>query len=156
MFRKYKPPHFSKRSIRWFEVQMLRKIRNRLSVYPENGNHRSIEKYLIWVLEKPWPGRTGLTDKQVFMAGCCKRALSEGLSCFRASERELAELTGLHRTTVRRSLRRLCDQGVLNKVCKDENDNTLSNHYSINRFNHYISLNFSIFAFMMRAGVWDG
>lgn len=70
---------------------------------PEKPKHW--QKAVAWAKQQPWQGRTGQTDRAVFLA-CCERArlASNENGVFRASVREVAELARITKETASRSL----------------------------------------------------
>ena len=66
-----------------------------------------------WAENHPWPGRTGQTDKIVFLACCLRAITANDQGVFRASSREIAEVAHITRKTASRSLKRLLVQGCL-------------------------------------------
>lgn len=66
------------------------------------------EKALCWAAQHAWQGRTGQTDRAVFLA-CCERArrASNENGVFRASVREIAEIARITAKTASTALRRL-------------------------------------------------
>lgn len=60
-----------------------------------------------WVEEQTWKGRTGQTDRAVFLA-CCERAKTANKNgIFRAATREIAEIARIRPNTASTSLKRL-------------------------------------------------
>lgn len=77
------------------------------------------EKALAYTESREWTGRTGATDRAVFMA-CCQRLRYGGSGdTFRASCREIAELANCNRNTADKALKRLIDQGLLKYAGQD-------------------------------------
>jgi hypothetical protein len=72
-----------------------------------------------WARSKDWSGRTAQTDRAVFLA-CCERARLDGRARFRASTRELAEISNMKRKTATRALHRLCGASYLRRVATDQ------------------------------------
>ncbi len=107
IFEKYKPPHYSSKrdSEQWLEKHMIRPAREEIGL--SQGQLNNIDIYDI-----QWPINTGETDKRVFKA-LCERKLMDKRTDFRASVREVAEQANVHRNTVSRSMRRLCDRGLI-------------------------------------------
>jgi len=72
-----------------------------------------------------WTGRTGQTDRAVFLA-CCRRSQLDGKELFRASTREVAELANLgDKSTAKKSLLRLIAAGLLKRIVQDERSQAL-------------------------------
>ena len=86
----------------------------------KKGNHRprGYEIAEAWALNREWEGRTGQTDRSVFLA-CCQRARMDDREEFRASVREVAELANCTKMTAQKSLKRLCENKYLVYVSKD-------------------------------------
>ena len=65
-----------------------------------------------WANDRPWPGRTGATDRTVYLAH-----LSIVLECkhtpYAASSRQLAERAGVGKNTAAKATRRLIEQALL-------------------------------------------
>lgn len=65
-----------------------------------------------WALSAPWPGRTGSTDRAVFLAHT-EIARAAGALTYAASVRRLAELAGVNAMTAVRANRRLVAAGTV-------------------------------------------
>jgi hypothetical protein len=70
-----------------------------------------------------WPGRTGRTDRDVLLA-VLEIATRAGTYTPGASERDVAQLAGVTRPTVARSLRRLCASGWIARQYDSQPDGT--------------------------------
>ncbi len=79
------------------------------------GPHSSA--IMAWASSRSWPGRTGSTDRAVFIA-ICKRMRMDGGMPFRATVREVAELAGVDKMTVNRSMKRLQSAGHIRAETK--------------------------------------
>jgi len=126
IFNECSPPHFSKKKNpeAWFKNYMLEKALSKIQNY-QSKRMSVVEKLKNWAAFSPWPGRTGNSDKRVFIA-CAQKAELDGINNFRASEREISELAGVHRKTARNAIRRLVQDQYLKKVPS----NDLAFHYS--------------------------
>lgn len=115
MFMKYKPPHFAgqRDPVAWAEKYMLDK-----AIAWTESDQISDEIY-DWITSRPWPGRTGETDKWVMLALYYRRKLDKK-PIFRASVRELSELVGVEKDTINKSLHRLEAAGYIRRVFKNE------------------------------------
>ena len=105
IFEEFQPPHFrSKRNpVDWFHRHMLpTALKGTTHAYP-------LDRLTRWASDRAWPGRTGETDRRVFLA-LCERSRMDGRAIFRASQREVAELANVERKTVRRALHRLIEE----------------------------------------------
>ncbi len=81
-----------------------------------------------WAMSRPWPGRTGSTDRAVYLAhlAIVKKC---GRETYAASVRELAELAGVSARTAGKATRRLIKAGVLALV--QEATPTLAARYRV-------------------------
>jgi len=70
----------------------------------------------LWAEHRQWEGRTGQTDKIVFLACCVRAATANDNGIFRASSREVAEIAHVTRKTASLSLKRLVQLDYLT-VC---------------------------------------
>lgn len=89
-----------------------------------------------WAMSTPWHGRTGATDKAVFIAHCdivlkCKR-MPYGASC-----RELAELAGVNAMTATNATHRLINKNLI--MLDTQNTVTLSSRYKLVRLLYTLS-----------------
>lgn len=102
IFEKCNPPHFTskKNPTGWLQRYLLPKAFEYANSAPNPT------KRISWAKSRPWPGRTGETDKRVFLA-LCYRAQLDGQRKFRASVREVSELANIDKKTANRSLKRL-------------------------------------------------
>lgn len=67
----------------------------------------------LWAKDAAWPGRTGQTDRAVFLA-CCERAkTANDKGIFRASSREVAEMARVRANTATKALKRLTTAKLL-------------------------------------------
>lgn len=77
---------------------------------------------LCWATNQPWDGRTGSSDRAMFLALIERAKLgSNEKGVFRASVRELAELAHLGTATVQRALKRLREANLIIRVGQDQN-----------------------------------
>lgn len=93
-----------------------------------NDAERKARELKTWALSRAWPGRTGATDRAVYLAHL---ALVErcGQSPHGASARELAELSGIHWHTAAKATHRLVNAGLLS--CDVAATPSLSARYSL-------------------------
>jgi hypothetical protein len=114
IFDEYRPPHFSskKNSADWLGKYLLP------TAFDYCDAKLNIDQINTWAWSRPWPGRTGESDKRVFLA-LCHRARLDRRKHFRASVREVAEIANLSKNTAERSLRRLIFGGLIQKVGTD-------------------------------------
>ena len=75
---------------------------------------KTAEQLQIWAQSRPWPGRTGITDRAVFIAHTQKAWVSCANE-FHVSVRELAELAGIGAMTASRANKRLITDELLVK-----------------------------------------
>lgn len=68
-----------------------------------------------WAESRPWPGRTGATDRAVFIAHC-QIAYRAGRLVYAAACRDLAEAAGVNHMTARNATRRLIEANLLSLV----------------------------------------
>ena len=115
VFEQYQPIHFaSKRNPTvWFERYMLPKAFEFADASPRS------DCLTDWAESRPWTGRTGETDKRVFLA-FCQRARLDGRVRFRASIREVAEIANITKTTALHSIHRLIIVGFVTYTGTDE------------------------------------
>lgn len=119
LFNTHNPPHYATKGNpeEWLLKYMISKARSLIS--PLHESAEKINRAVNWAHSQPWNTRTGSTDKQVFLA-CCKRAMIEGADNFRATNREIADLTNIRRETVLKSLPRLIKKGYLILVSNED------------------------------------
>ena len=67
---------------------------------------------LEWAKSKPWPGRTGSTDRGVYIAHATIAHKAARLT-YAAGSRTIAELAGISRPTAENATRRLCKSGLI-------------------------------------------
>lgn len=108
IFNEYEPPHYSRKNFDevWLLENYIKPAREEINTPPFQ---KKIDKLVSWAIQRNWEGRTGATDKLVFLA-CCQRARVQGFSQFRASQREISDLTNITDEPVRKSLRRLVEK----------------------------------------------
>src|SRR5206468_3042197 len=70
---------------------------------------------LTFIRDRPWPGRTGSSTRAIMLA-LAKKYATYGNTPFNASQRELAELSGIgSRATVMHALTRLEEDGLVRR-----------------------------------------
>lgn len=84
------------------------------SAHQSEGRQMAVAA-LNWAESHLWLGRTGLTDKAVFMAHATFAYKSAQLT-YAAAVRDLAKIAGLSRPTVSKANVRLCEKGLLIRV----------------------------------------
>lgn len=132
LFSIFPPPHYAKVGEVHFERSVLDKAREKqvpLSrvAYRRPGNPHS-SAFIRWAEGRPWPGRTGNTDRAVYLA-LCQRMRMDGGSSFRASVREVAELAGVNKETACAAIGRLVKAGLVRLEKADAK--AVSHHYSL-------------------------
>lgn len=70
-----------------------------------------------WAINRPWKGRTGSSNRAVFLT-LTDIAYRSGRVRFNASCREVAELAGINKLTASRALKRLIDKGFIKRSRK--------------------------------------
>jgi hypothetical protein len=79
----------------------------------ESKARRIAKAAIDWALSRPWPGRTGAVDRNVFVAHM-KLASRAGKLIWAASSRDLAVLAGVNSNgTAARASHRLCSSGFI-------------------------------------------
>lgn len=78
----------------------------------ETPAKQSARMLLHWALSNPWPGRTGSSDRAVYLAHI-SIALRSAKLTYSAGSRELAELAGVSRQTTEKANMRLCANNML-------------------------------------------
>ena len=78
----------------------------------ESPIRRQAEMVYFWALTQPWPGRTGSTDRAVFLAHCSVAHESAKFT-YQASVRTLAERAHISRQAVGRANKRLIANGLI-------------------------------------------
>jgi hypothetical protein len=124
LFEHHQPPHYANKRdpSRWFERHLLPKAFEYADANPMSDDIKD------WAEYRAWPGRTGETDKRVFLA-LCHRANLDGRKCFRASIREVAEIANISKTTALHSIQRLIEDGLISHTGIDEKSR--ANLYSL-------------------------
>ena len=102
--------HNPQAAIRWLEAS-YRKAHLRAAQTMSPGREAALRAE-AWARSRPWPGRTGSSDRAVFLANCeiAKRA---GRVTFNAASRRLAELAGVTRRTAEKAVHRLRNAEIL-------------------------------------------
>lgn len=77
---------------------------------------------LAWASNRAWPGITGSSDRATYLAHL-SIALNAYKAIYAASTRDLAERSGLYRTTVERANKRLIFQGLIHVDRNNEGQN---------------------------------
>ncbi len=84
--------------------------------------------FVGWAESRPWPGRTGNTDRAVYLALCHRMRLDGGAK-FRASIREVAELAAVNKETAYKAIGRLVAASLVHREGADAQGS--SSHYSL-------------------------
>ncbi len=84
---------------------------NRARNHESEGRIRGRNAY-FWAVNRPWEGRTGSSDRTVFIA-LANIAFRSGKIKFGASSREVGELSGVNKNTASKALKRLFDAGFI-------------------------------------------
>lgn len=78
----------------------------------ESAGRRRGREAQAWALARPWPGRTGSSDRAVYLAHA-EIARRAGVLTYAAPVRTLAELAGVHRNTAISANARLVNAGLV-------------------------------------------
>lgn len=82
----------------------------------DSPTRQKLSSAIEWAFNTPWPGRTGTTDRDVYIAHC-RIAYRAGTSNgYAAGSRALAELAGTSHTTAARATKRLIAFGYLHTL----------------------------------------
>ena len=79
-----------------------------------NPYRKCAEGARAWAMSRPWRGRTGLSDRAVYVAHA-QIAFNASRETYSASARELAELAGVSKYTASRATGRLQMQGLIER-----------------------------------------
>lgn len=115
VFEAFSPPHYEKVGDRRFGQYVLNSARayvERADQVTARSGIAHSSSYVQWAQSQPWPGRTGATDRAVFLALCERMRMERGMP-FRASIREVAELAGVNKETAMNAIKRLLAQGIV-------------------------------------------
>jgi hypothetical protein len=113
VFAQFHPPHYSKSRGRSFDRHVLRSAKAWMEQQDQKPQEREpmafwqASQFVAYADSRPWPGRTGNTDKAVYMALCERMRMDKGSRVFRASIREVSELANVGTQAVQNSLKRL-------------------------------------------------
>ena len=80
----------------------------------ESEGRKMAKRAMSWAQSIPWQGRTGATDRAVFISHC-QIAFRAGRITYSASARELAEKAGVTHPTASRATNRLIGKGILSR-----------------------------------------
>ncbi len=83
----------------------------------ESPERRMAKEAIAWAQSRPWPGRTGLSDRAVFIAHA-EISANSGKRVFSASSRELGERAGCSAMTASKATKRLMRDGWIERVGK--------------------------------------
>ncbi len=118
----FPPPHYAKVGETHFKRSVLDQARmkqrppDRASSRRPGDPHSSA--FMRWAEARPWPGRTGNTDRAVYLALCQRMRMDGGIP-FRGSVREVAELAGVNKETACAALSRLVKAGLVHLEGQD-------------------------------------
>lgn len=87
--------------------------------YSENHSspgRQEAEKIMYWANNRPWKGRTGSYDKQVFLAHAGIAWKAGRISNYAASCRCLAEVAGISHVAASNATNRLCDMELITRI----------------------------------------
>ena len=133
LFEVFSPPHYEKVGNRRFGQYVLNSARAYIEradqVTARSGITHS-SSYVQWAQCQPWPGRTGATDRAVFLALCERMKMERGMP-FRASIREVAELAGVNKETAMKALRRLTELGFVRHSHSLHKGHSGASHYRL-------------------------
>jgi predicted transcriptional regulator len=131
-FENSNPPHYQTQGVDNFKRHNLATARALVNECSQGSSSVQSDTHssacIAWAGTRPWPGRTGGTDRVVFLA-LCERFRMDGETPFRASVREVSELAGVNKGTVVDSLNRMATAGLITK--EGENWRTGASQYSI-------------------------
>jgi len=99
--------------IRWLSESF-----NRAQLWAKtNESHsRKIAQAVIkWAIDRPWPGRTGINDKAIYIAHATI-AYNSGRLEYCAGARQLADMAGISKETAIASTHRICNKGLIELV----------------------------------------
>lgn len=100
----------SKNAVRW-----LQRSYDRAKSWAEQNEsepRRKSKLLIAWASNTPWTGRTGRSDRDVFIAHV-RIMYRSGRESYGASTRELAELAGVSRYTASKATKRLIQRGLI-------------------------------------------
>lgn len=96
-------------------LRLLIESSRELLISNKSIDYRLAKEAIAWAEASPWSGRTGSTDQAVLIAHA-SIALRRGQLIYGASAREIAELSGLSRTTASRRTQSLIEDGRIRLV----------------------------------------
>ena len=100
-------------AITWAAKNPLSRATESAGAQRSDGAHHA-----AWAKSRAWPGRTGFTDRAIYLA-LCHRATLDGTEWFRASRRELSELSRKGKVAVTKSLKRMTEHGLVEEWPQD-------------------------------------
>jgi len=115
--------HDPERAVRWLRACFEKA---RTFCLRESSSRILAREALIQASKSAWPGKTGSTDRAMFLAHA-SLAFRSGLTTYHASARDLAELAGCERRTASMGTKRLISAGLLRLT-------TSANFRSANRY----------------------
>jgi hypothetical protein len=119
LFESHAPPdgHYQTRRTDEYKTEWIQnayKKACRLVQSTDSPELRIIRQQRTWAIGRAWPGQTGSTDRATYFAHL-SIAERSGQLTYGASERELAELAGIHRLTARVASSRLVTQHLVDR-----------------------------------------
>lgn len=144
LFRHYNPPHFAKKGETPFVKSVLRKARlhHQKSVSPAGTTNTEIDTLCREITAAAdailWKGVQGNTDKMVMLA-LIKRMKMDNSPVFRASIREVADLSGSTPPTVNSSLKRLrgSDYGFIHRAGANQTSHATQYQFDLKRLTEF-------------------
>jgi hypothetical protein len=100
-----------KNAMRWLELT-YREVCSWLDAH-QNGSTSLAKTLETWAISKPWPGRTGSTDRAVYLSHLAIVQRCGKAEAYAASCRDLAELAGLSWQATAKANHRLVDDGLI-------------------------------------------
>jgi hypothetical protein len=101
-----------------FETSYQNGVEYVMTPSPERQNAQNA---IVWGRTKSWPGRSGGTDRAIYLAHA-QSSWNSGKTIYHAAERSLADLSNLSHVTARAATLRLIEQGLLMPEREGETD----------------------------------
>ena len=126
IFAQFNPPHYAKHRGRSFDKHTLavahKWLEEQQPLKSRGGqfDHSHSEQFIAFADSRPWPGRTGNTDKAVYLALCQRMRMERGNRVFRASVRELSEIANVGTQAVQAALKRLREGELVKYEKRDD------------------------------------
>ncbi len=125
IFAQFTPPHYAKSRGRSFDKYTLASAKAYLKAQDEKPVAREAvtnwhsSHFVQYADARSWPGRTGNSDKAVYLALCQRMRMDKGARVFRASIRELSELANVGTQAVQAAVKRLRTANLVKYESKD-------------------------------------